>query len=76
MDSASLLYLQVVPMKMAPIKRNHKTLSLKEKSAIIDELKRGISGKSLALKYGVGTSTISDIKIKSDKIKENESKEI
>ncbi|KAJ8954628.1 hypothetical protein NQ314_007066 [Rhamnusium bicolor] len=52
----------VVPMKMAPIKRNHKTLSLKEKSAIIDELKRGVSGKSLALKYGVGTSTISDIK--------------
>lgn len=54
---------------MAPIKRNHKTLSLKEKSAIIDELKRGVSGKSLALKYGVGTSTISDIRKKSDKIK-------
>ncbi|KAJ8969831.1 hypothetical protein NQ314_001560 [Rhamnusium bicolor] len=54
---------------MAPIKRNHKTLSLKKKSAIIDELKRGVSGKSLALKYGVGTLTISDIKKKSDKIK-------
>ncbi|KAJ8931506.1 hypothetical protein NQ314_015579, partial [Rhamnusium bicolor] len=55
-------------MKMAPIKRNHKTLSFKEKFAIIDELKRGVSGKSLGLKYGVGTLTISDIKNKSDKI--------
>ncbi|KAJ8928759.1 hypothetical protein NQ314_018617 [Rhamnusium bicolor] len=35
---------------MAPVKRNHKTLSLKEKSAIIDELKCGVSGISLARK--------------------------
>ncbi|KAJ8971435.1 hypothetical protein NQ314_000691, partial [Rhamnusium bicolor] len=41
----------------------------KEKSTIIDELKKGITGKALAFKYGVGTSTISDIKKNADKIK-------
>ncbi|KAJ8935412.1 hypothetical protein NQ314_012831 [Rhamnusium bicolor] len=54
---------------MAPHKRAHNTLSLKEKSTIIDELKKGITGKALAFKYGVGTSTISDIKKNADKIK-------
>lgn len=41
---------------MAPYKRNHKTLSLKEKSSINAELNKGTSGKNLALKYGVATS--------------------
>jgi IS30 family transposase len=54
---------------MAPRKRNHKTLTHKEKSNILDDLKQGISGKSLAVKYGVGTSTISDIKKNSDIMK-------
>ncbi|KAJ8967551.1 hypothetical protein NQ314_002866 [Rhamnusium bicolor] len=54
---------------MAPHKRAHNTLSLKEKSTIIDELKKGITGKALAFKYGVRTSTISDIKKNADKIK-------
>jgi hypothetical protein len=54
---------------MAPRKRNHKTLTHKEKSNILDDLKQGISGKSLAVKYEVGTSTISDMKKNSDTIK-------
>lgn len=61
--------MRALSTKMAPNKRQHKTLSLKEKSDIIDDLKRGVTGKSLALKYGVGASTISDIRKKSDKIK-------
>lgn len=55
--------------EMAPFKRNHKTLTIQEKSVIIDELNRGVSGKSLALRYGVGTSTISDIKKNANKLK-------
>lgn len=54
---------------MPPRKRNHKTLTLRDKSEIIDSLHRGISGKALALKYDVGTSTISDIKKNEEKIK-------
>jgi hypothetical protein len=50
-------------------KTKSKTLTHKEKSNILDDLKQGISGKSLAVKYGVGTSTISDIKKNSDIIK-------
>jgi len=52
---------------MAP-KRSHKTLTLGEKQEILNDLKSGVSGKSLAEKYGVGTSTISDIKTNRDKI--------
>lgn len=37
-------------------------LSLKDKINIIDSLKKGETGRKLADKYGVGTSTISDIK--------------
>ncbi|KAJ8938610.1 hypothetical protein NQ314_011418 [Rhamnusium bicolor] len=54
---------------MAPHKRAHNILSLKEKSTIIGDLKKGITGKALAFKYGVGTSTINDIKKNADKIK-------
>ncbi|XP_015833636.1 jerky protein homolog-like [Tribolium castaneum] len=46
---------------MSP-KRRHTTLTIKQKSDIIDRLSRGESGKMLANEYGVGTSTISDIK--------------
>lgn len=53
---------------MAP-KRQHKTLTLAEKNDILQQLSSGLSGKILADKYGVGTSTISDIKKNSDKIK-------
>lgn len=52
---------------MAP-KRKHVTLSIKEKVDILNKLKNGITGKELAEKYGIGTSTISDIKKKSGKI--------
>lgn len=52
---------------MAP-KRPHKTLTLAEKHEILQKLRRGVSGKVLADNYGVGTSTISDIKKKSEQI--------
>lgn len=45
---------------MAP-KRSHKTLTLAEKQDILLKLDSGISGKALEQKYGVATSTISDI---------------
>lgn len=54
---------------MAPIKRKHKTLTIKEKSDIIDALRSGVSGKALALKYGVGAATISNIRKNSEAIK-------
>lgn len=43
-------------------KRAHKTLSLGDKLKIIEALNRGQSGKILAEKFGVGASTICDIK--------------
>lgn len=49
-------------------KRKHVTLSIEQKAAILDKLKRNVSGKQLAREYGVGTSTISDIKKNSCKI--------
>lgn len=52
---------------MAP-KRPHKTLTLSEKQDILQKLNSGVSGKALAEKYGVGTSTISDIKKNKEKI--------
>ena len=54
-------------IKMAP-KRKHKTLSIKQKSEIIERLNKGESGKVLAAEYGVGRSTICDIKKKKPKI--------
>ena len=45
-------------------KRKRVVLSLKDKLDIISALKRGDSGRYLSDKYGVGTSTISDIKNK------------
>lgn len=52
-----------------PSKRKHITLTIKQKSDILERLVRGESGKVLANEYGVGTSTISDIKKKQGKIK-------
>lgn len=49
-------------------KRKHVTLSLNTKAEIIKQLENGASGKLLAKKYGIGTSTISDIKRKSEDI--------
>lgn len=43
-------------------KRKHITLTIKQKSDVLERLARGESGKVLANEYGVGTSTISDIK--------------
>ncbi|KAJ8957831.1 hypothetical protein NQ318_001827 [Aromia moschata] len=49
-------------------KRKHVTLRIEQKAAILDKLKRGISGRKLAHEFGVGTSAISDIKRNSAKI--------
>lgn len=50
------------------LKRKHTVLSLKEKSEIVEALDRGETGANLARKFGVGTSTIADIKKKREKI--------
>lgn len=50
-------------------KRKHKTLTIAEKCAILDGLKGGVSATSLSLKYGVGKSTITDLKKKEQKIR-------
>lgn len=52
---------------MAP-KRAHKTLTLAEKQDILQKLNSGVSAKLLAEKYGIGTSTVSDIKKNKTKI--------
>ncbi|CAG5054268.1 unnamed protein product [Parnassius apollo] len=52
-------------------KRKHKTLTIKEKCDILDRLNRNESFSSLASEYGVGRSTIYDIKKKKhEKIKQ------
>lgn len=43
-------------------KQKHKTLTIKEKNEILDRLNRNESFSSLASEYGVGRSTIYDIK--------------
>lgn len=43
-------------------KRKHKTLTIKEKCDILDRLNRNETFSSLASEYGVGRSTIYDIK--------------
>ncbi|UYV69145.1 hypothetical protein LAZ67_6002586 [Cordylochernes scorpioides] len=49
-------------------KRKRAVLSFTDRLKIIDQLKNGASGPSLARKYGVGNATISDIKKNSDAI--------
>lgn len=48
--------------------RKRVVLTMKEKVDIIARLKKGETGRELAEKYGVGTSTISDIKKNADSI--------
>jgi len=43
-------------------KRKCVVLTMKDKVNNVNRLKKGESGKKLAEEYGVGTSTISDIK--------------
>lgn len=50
-------------------KRKHTTLTISQKCEILDKLKDGVSLSSLAQKYGVGKSTIFDIKSKEEKIR-------
>jgi hypothetical protein len=49
-------------------KRKHTFLTIETKLEILKKLSKGESGASLAKFYGVGTSTISDIKAKKDGI--------
>ena len=55
---------------MPPVKRKHKTLSIKDKLDIIDKLEKGYSGTSLASEYGVGKATISDFKRQKEQLRE------
>lgn len=48
--------------------RKHVVLTMKEKVDIIVQLKKGDTSRVLTEKYGVGTSTISDIKKNVDSI--------
>lgn len=50
-------------------KRKHKTLTIKEKCDILDRLNSNETFSSLASEYGVGRSTIYDIKRNHEKIK-------
>lgn len=49
-------------------KRKRVVLSLSDKLKIVDRLKKGASGSSLAREFGVGNSTITDIKKNSESI--------
>ncbi|XP_054281171.1 jerky protein homolog-like [Macrosteles quadrilineatus] len=49
-------------------KRKRVVLSVSDKLKILEQLKKGASGSSLAREYGVGNATISDIKKKSESI--------
>ncbi len=51
-------------------KRKRKVLTIEAKLAILNSLSKGISKASLAEEYGVGKSTISDIKNNEQKLKE------
>lgn len=51
-------------------KRKHKTLTIKEKCDILDRLNSNESFSSLASEYGVGRSTIYDIKKNHEKVKQ------
>ncbi|KFD54085.1 hypothetical protein M513_05104 [Trichuris suis] len=45
-------------------RRKRVVLSLEEKKEILQALERGVSGRSISEKYGIGTATVSDIKRK------------
>ena len=49
-------------------KRKRVVLSMTDKVKIIEQLKKGVSGKKLAKTYNVGAATISDIKRNSSSI--------
>ncbi|KHJ40258.1 CENP-B DNA-binding domain protein [Trichuris suis] len=55
-------------MSTSAVKRKRVVLTLKDKIEIVEALNKGESGCSLAEKHGVGTSTVSDIKKKSESI--------
>lgn len=54
---------------MAPIKRQHKTLTLAEKSKILDCLDAEKSTRQIAEQFGIPKSTVFDIKKNKDKIR-------
>ena len=51
-------------------KRKRKVLSIDTKLALLESLSKGVSQAKLAEQYGVGKSTISDIKRSEQKVKE------
>ena len=55
--------------KCSSKKRKHVVLTLDDKRAILDRLKSGTTQEKLAAEYGVGHSTIGDIKKNQDKLR-------
>lgn len=55
-------------------KKKHNFLTIEKKIEILEKMSKGESGASLARMYGVGTSTISDLKRKKDSLLEYASK--
>ncbi|XP_027216571.2 tigger transposable element-derived protein 5 [Penaeus vannamei] len=59
---APLHMLEPVPAQPAVPKRRRTVLSIAEKADLIRRLHSGESQRQLALEYGIGTSTVSDVK--------------
>jgi len=54
---------------MADEKRKHVTLSIEQKLTILEKIAGGASLTTIAKDYGIGKSTVSDIKKNEDKLK-------
>lgn len=54
---------------MAPTKRQHCTLTLKEKCKVLDSLEKGSSVRQVAENFKIPKSTVSDIKKNKNKIR-------
>ena len=54
---------------MAEEKQNLVTLSIEQKFTILKKITGGVSLSNIAKEYGIGKSTVSDIKKNEDKLK-------
>lgn len=50
------------------VKRKHQSISIQEKVEILKKLEQGVSGRKLCSLYGIGSSTLYDIKKQKEKI--------
>ena len=74
------IYEPAVQLNQAPLKKKgtprgkHVSLTIQQKLDILDEMEEGVKLKDIAAKYGVGTSTVYDIKKAKAKLQEYQSK--